>query len=107
MAQKVVFVFIDGTLSDEILTYTPDTDDLLTILDNMGYEASDGEIEAGYEWYDIGSGESDTDEFFTEKELYDMRLKGSRIFENEITKAGYDCALVTEDSTIIEIEEDE
>lgn len=102
MAQKVVFVFVNE-LSDEILSFTPDKDDCIQIARDMGYEASENNtgVNVRFEWYDIGEGESDTDTFFSDEELYQIMKNRKQSFQKEIEKKGFICELVQEDNIFI------
>lgn len=111
MAQKVVFVFIENELSDEILSFTPDKDNCIQAARDMGYEASESDIgiNVRFEWYDIGEGESDTDIFFFDKELYQIMKNREQSFQKEIEQRGFICELVQEDDVFIlneDLEED-
>lgn len=103
MAQKVVFVFVENELSDEILSFTPDKDDCIQTARDMGYEASENDtgVNVRFEWYDIGEGESDTDTFFSDEELYQIMKDRKQGFQKEIEQRGFICELVQEDDVFI------
>lgn len=103
MGQRVVFINVDGEQYDEILSSVPDEEDCLSICLDVGMESGEHEIE--YEWYEIGDGESDTDEIFTEEEL--LRMKREDRFEEYMEKQGYETELVQSGTIVIEIREEE
>lgn len=103
MSQRAVFVEVDGEQYEEIFHSVPDGEDCLSICLDMGMESGEHEIE--YEWYEIGAGESDTDEFFIEEELLDMKRKDK--FEEYMEKQGYETELVQSGTIMIEVQEDE
>lgn len=103
MSQRAVFIEVDGEQYDEILSSVPDEEECLSICLDMNMENSEHEIK--YEWYEIGDGESDTDEFFTEKELLDVKRKDE--FEEYMEKQGYTTGLVQSGTIVIEVRGDE
>lgn len=103
MSQRAVFIKVDNELYEEIFHSVPDEEDCLSICLDVGMESGEHEIE--YEWYEIGDGESDTDEFFTEEELLDMKRKDR--FEKYMEKQGYETELVQTGTIVIEVQEDE
>lgn len=103
MSQRAVFIEVDGEQYDEILSSVPDEEDCLSICLDMDMTSGEHEIE--YEWYEIGEGESDTDEFFVEEELLEMKRKGK--FEDCMGKRGYETELVQSGTIVIEVREDE
>lgn len=78
-------------------------EDCLSICLDMEMES--GEHEIKYEWYEIGDGESDTDEFFIEEEL--LRMKRKDKFEEYMEKQGYEMELIQSGTIMIEVREDE
>lgn len=103
MSQRAVFVEVDGEQYEEIFHSVPDEEDCLSICLDMGMES--GEHEIKYEWYEIGAGESDTDEFFDEKEL--LRMKREDRFEEYMKIQGYEIDLIEYGTIMIEVQEDE
>lgn len=103
MSQRAVFVKVDNEQYEEIFHSVPDGEDCLSICLDMGMESGEHEIE--YEWYEIGAGESDTDEFFIEEELLDMKRKDK--FEEYMEKQGYETERVQSGTIMIEVQEDE
>lgn len=103
MSQRAVFVKVDNEQYKEIFHSVPDGEDCLSICLDVGMESGEHEIE--YEWYEIGDGESDTDEFFIEEELLDMKRKDK--FEEYMEKQGYETELVQTGTIVIEVQEDE
>ena len=93
MAQKVVFIFVENELSEEILSFTPDKDELIQAARDMEYETSENDtgVNVQFEWYDIGEGESDTDIFFSDKELYQIMKNRKQNFQKEIEQRGFLC----------------
>lgn len=90
MSQTVYFIKVDGELYDGVLTYNPNHDDLIGICMDMGFDRSyvfdllDVEVER----VDIGSGESGTDDFFSEGEL--VAIRKSLFWERKIEDKGYE-----------------
>lgn len=103
MSQRAVFVEVDGEQYEEIFHSVPDEEDCLSICLDMEMES--GEHEIKYEWYEIGEGESDTDEFFIEEEL--LRMKKEDRFEEYMKIQGYETELVQSGTIMIEVREDE
>lgn len=103
MAQKVVFIFVENELSEEILSFTPDKDELIQAARDMEYETSENDtgVNVQFEWYDIGEGESDTDIFFSDKELYQIMKNRKQNFQKEIEQRGFFCELIQEDDIFI------
>ena len=94
MAQKAVFVEVDGILYPEVFTYMPDSEDISGMIEDMkedGY-SFDSEAVANITWLDIGEGESDTDEFFPEKDLLKWFEDGT--LEKEAERAGHNVEVV-------------
>ena len=90
MAQTVYFVKVDGEPYDGVLTYKPNHDDLVGICMDMGFDRSYtfDSLDVEVERVDIGSGESGTDEFFSEKEL--VAIRGSFCWKRKIEDKGYE-----------------
>lgn len=103
MSQRAVFVKVDNQQYEEIFHSVPDGEDCLSICLDMGMESGEHEIE--YEWYEIGAGESDTDEFFIEEEL--LRMKRKDKFEEYMKIQGYRIDLIEYGTIMIEVQEDE
>ena len=103
MSQRAVFIEVDGEQYEEIFHSVPDEEDCLFICLDMEMES--GEHEIKYEWYEIGDGESDTDEFFIEEEL--LRMKRKDKFEEYMEKQGYEMELIQSGIIMIEVWEDE
>ena len=103
MSQRAVFIEVDGEQYEEIFYSVPDEEDCLSICLDMEMES--GEHEIKYEWYEIGNGESDTDEFFIAKEL--LRMKKEDRFEEYMKIQGYETELVQSGTIVIEVREDE
>lgn len=92
----------DGTFY-RVLHQVKPHEECLSICSDMGIENGEHEIE--YEWYEIGEGESDTDEFFDEKEL--LRMKREDRFEEYMKIQGYEIDLIEYGTIMIEVQEDE
>ena len=103
MSQRAVFIEVDGEQYEEIFHSVPDKEDCLSICLDMEMES--GEHEIKYEWYEIGEGESDTDEFFIEEEL--LRMKKEDRFEEYMKIQGCEMELVQSGTIMIEVREDE
>lgn len=63
MSQTAVFVTINRALHDEVLSHTPDFDDLVQCVKDFGYEEirEDQYVLVEWERYEIGDGESGAD----------------------------------------------
>lgn len=97
MSQRVVIIEMNDEKRQRnihIQNYVPDQDDIEQL--SLDYEMS-GSVEATYEWYEIGEGESDTDAFFTEEELKSMYED----FERNCEKRGMNCELIQSGMIVI------
>lgn len=103
MSQRAVFIKVDNEQYEEIFHSVPDEEDCLSICLDVGMESGEHEIE--YEWYEIGNGESDTDNFFIEEEL--LRMKREDRFEEYMKIQGYEIDLIQSGTIVIEVQEDE
>lgn len=94
MSQRAVFAEVDGTLYPEVLHSMPDYDDCVSMAKEMDAEDS---CDVQATWYEIGPGESDTDEFFPEDDLLKWHEKGD--FEKEVESRGQTVDVVQSDTT--------
>lgn len=97
MSQRAVFVEVDGMLYDEVLRSMPDYDECVFIVEEIGVIDTEGGVDVVAAWYEIGEGESDTDEFFKEAEL--LYLYDKDILEQEMERRGYSLMHVQTDTT--------
>ena len=83
MAQTAVFIeMTDSSYTClEILSYTPDEEDLKSLAEGNNLE---GDITCEWCAYNVGEGESDTDSFLEEEDLRDLYETGN--FEDELEK---------------------
>lgn len=76
MSQKVIFVTVDGWVVPEVFHTIPDYEEACQICLDNGWDGrfNDGFdfYNVNYEWYDIGEGESGTDEFIDDETLLQM-----------------------------------
>lgn len=89
MSQRVVIIELNDTnkIFRHIQSNVPDQEEIEQL--SQDYEMC-GSMEATYEWYEIGEGESDTDTFFTEEELESM----SEDLEKNCETKGIYCELI-------------
>lgn len=98
MSQRAVFVEVDGILFPELQPGMPDYDDCVSIVRDMELEVGEDETCEVYAvWFEIGEGESDTDEFFPEESLLAWYKGGT--LEKEVEKCGYYLEEVQNDTT--------
>lgn len=80
MSQKAVFVTINGTVYEEVFSHIPDREELIQLCKDEGYTADMDNVSdyiyVEYEWIEIGEGESNTNEFFSEEALLHMYQSG-------------------------------
>jgi hypothetical protein len=86
MSQRAVFIEVDGMLYNEIFRSMPDYDECVSIIKDIGLD-TEGSVDVVAAWYEIGEGESDTDEFFKEAEL--LHLYDTDTLEKEMERRGY------------------
>ena len=83
MSQRAVFIEVDGMLYNEIFRSMPDYDECVSIIKDIGLD-TEGSVDVVAAWYEIGEGESDTDEFFKEAEL--LHLYDTDTLEKEMER---------------------
>ena len=104
MSQKVVFIQLENenyATNHYGETSIPDEE----YVDQLARDYDlFGDVEAHYEWYDIGEGESGMDEFFDEDKLADMYETGN--FIKACESNGYDCELVEHGTISVTVDEE-
>lgn len=100
MSQRAVFVEVDGTVYPEVLHSMPDFEDCISFVQDLECEPCEGDsCNVDAVWYEIGEGESDTDNFFSEEVLLDW-YENNRL-EEEIEKRGYNAEVVQSETTVL------
>ena len=94
MSQRAVFVRVDEELYPEVLHSMPDREECISIARELEYE---GPCEVSAVWFEIGEGESDTDEFFPEESMLEWYRKDC--IEREAAKLGLHVMVVQCDFT--------
>lgn len=94
MSQTIRIVEINDLFSGEILTYFPGEDEARGMVEDAlsdGWLPEDDDYYITTTWYEIGEGESDTDEYFSEDELVNWYNKGGiSEIEKNVMEKGYD-----------------
>lgn len=75
MSQTVRFVKVNDVFYPEVFTAFPDKEEAMVFVVEMVEDEEldrDEEYEISAIWYEVGEGESRTDEFFTDRELIRM-----------------------------------
>ena len=104
MSQRAVFVEVDGNLFPEIQSAMPDYDDCVSIVRDMELDLDEGDTcEVCAVWFEIGEGESDTDEFFPEESLLAWYESGT--LEKEVEKQGHYLEEIQSDTTHVRCED--
>jgi len=100
MSQRAVFVEVSGATYPEVLHSMPNMDDCVSIVKDMEREPCEYDTCTVYAvWYEIGEGESDTDNFFPEEVLLDW-YENNRL-EEETEKRGYNAEVVQSETTVL------
>ena len=92
MSQTAIFVRINGTLYEgEVFKHIVSKDEAIGLCTDVGLASDNGDsmdtISIEYEWYEIGDGEANTDEFFDDSELFKMYK--SKDFNKSVNQKGY------------------
>lgn len=94
MSQTVRFVKVNDVFYPEVFTVFPDKEEAMVFVVEMVEDEEldrDEEYEISAIWYEVGEGESRTDEFFTDKELIRMCENGNYdVFEKRVKERGYE-----------------
>ena len=92
MSQTAIFVRVNGTLYEgEVFKHIVSKDEAIGICADIGLTSDDGDsmdtINIEYEWYEIGDGEANTNEFFNDSELLEMYK--TKDFNKAVNRKGY------------------
>ncbi len=104
MSQRAVFLEVDGAIHPEVMHAMPDIDDCVAAARDLECEPCEGDTcVVNATWYEIGEGESDTDNFFPEETLVEWRKNGK--VEEEAGKRGYCVEVIQTDTTVLTAED--
>lgn len=92
MSQTAIFARVNGTLYEgEVFKHIVSKDEAIGICADIGLTSDDGDsmdtINIEYEWYEIGDGEANTNEFFNDSELLEMYK--TKDFNKAVNQKGY------------------
>ena len=101
MSQTIRIVEINDSFSGEILTYFPDEDEAKGMVEealSSGWLSECDEYDITTTWYEIGTGESNADVFFSENDLVSWYNKGGIVeIEKNVKEKGYDVNYIQTD----------
>lgn len=106
MSQTMRITEINGAFYPEIFTSFPDRDEAISLIEYAvkdGWLSASEDYEVNTEWYEIGTGESNSDTFFTDETLIEWYNKGGvpEIIRHA-EKQGYEVEHIQNDSITIE-----
>ena len=108
MSQTAVIIHVDGALHQEVYPSLPDHEEIVQICKDFGYTTEDAayegdDIDITCEWYEIGSGESGTDDFFSDEEI--LAKFSHDNCEKEFEAEGYELDAIQQETFTIYYDE--